>query len=97
MSEGRDEPPWNSWKMTLVGLAHHRGQHVQPAAVGHADDDVLHAERAAALDDLLQRRDQGLAAVEAEPLGAGEALGQEALEALALDQLLEDRDLALAA
>jgi hypothetical protein len=40
--------------------------------MGHADDDVLHAERAAALDDLLQRRDQRFAAVEAEALGAGE-------------------------
>jgi hypothetical protein len=79
-----------------IGLAHHRGQHVQAAAVRHADDDVAHAQRAAALDDLLQRRDHALAAVEAEALGAGEALVQEALEALGLDQLLQDRDLALA-
>ena len=57
-----------------VGLAHHRGQHVEPPAVGHADDDVLHAQGAAALDDLLQRRHRGLGAVEAEALGAGEAL-----------------------
>ncbi len=54
-----------------------------------------HAQRAAALDDLLQRRDHGLAAVQAEPLGAGEALVQEAFEALGLDQLLQDGDLAL--
>ena len=36
-----------------------------------------------------------LAAVQAEALGAGEALVQEALEALGLDQLLQDGDLAL--
>ncbi len=77
-----------------VGLAHHRRQHVQPASVRHADDDVAHAERAAALDDLLERRHAGLAAVEAEPLGAGEAPGEELLETLGLDQLLEDGDLA---
>ena len=61
----------------------------------HADDDVLHAQRAAALDDLLQRRDQRLAAVQAEALGAGEALVRGTLEALGLDQLLQDGDLAL--
>ncbi len=79
----------------MVGLAHHGGQHVQPAPVRHADDDFIDAQRAPALDDLLQRRDHGLAAVQAEALGAREALVQEALEALGLDQLLQDRDLAL--
>ena len=58
--------------------------------------DVLHAELAAALDDLLQRRDQRLAAVEAEALGAGDICVEELLEAFGLDQLLEDGDLALA-
>jgi hypothetical protein len=52
-------------------LAHHLGQHVEAAAMGHAEHDVLHAQIAAALDDLLERRDQRLAAVEAEALGAG--------------------------
>ena len=54
----------------------------------HADDDLLHAEVAAALDDLLERRDQRLAAVEAEALGAGVFDVEELLEALRLDQLL---------
>ena len=36
----------------------------------------------------------GLAAVEAEPLGAGEARVQEPLEGLGLDQLPEDAELA---
>ncbi len=74
-----------------VGLAHHVGQHRQPAAVGHADHDLLHAQRAAALDDLLHRRDQRLAAVEAEALGAHVLDVQELLEALGLDQLVQDR------
>ena len=79
-----------------VRLAHHLRQHVEPAAMRHADDDLFDAERAAALDDLLQRRDHRLAAVEAEALGAGELQVAELLEAFGLDQLVEDRALALA-
>ncbi len=79
-----------------VRLVHHLRQHVEPAAMRHADDDLFDAERAAALDDLLQRRDHRLAAVEAEALGAGELQIAELLEALGLDQLVEDRALALA-
>ena len=44
-----------------VRLGHDLGEHVEPAAMRHAEHDVLHAERAAALDDLLQRRDQRFA------------------------------------
>ena len=62
----------------------------------HAEHDLLHAEIAAALDDLLQRRDQRLRPVEPEALGAGELDVAEFLEALGLDQLVEDRALALA-
>ena len=76
-------------------LLHHLGEDVEPAAMGHAEDDVLHAERAAALDDLLERRDQRLRAIEAEALGAGVLDVEELLEALGLDQLVEDRLLAL--
>src|SRR5215472_17716909 len=62
----------------------------------HADDDLAHAERTAALDDLLHRRDHRFTAVEAEPLGAGEFQIAESLEALGLDQLVEDGALTLA-
>ena len=75
-------------------LGHHLGQHVEPAAMGHAEHDLLHAERAAALDDLLERRDQRFAAVEAEALGALVLDVDELLEAFGLDQLLQDRLLA---
>ena len=78
-------------------LAHHVGQHVEPAAMRHADHQLLHAELAAALDDLLQRRDQRFAAFEAEALGAGVALVEEALELLGRGQALEDGALALVA
>ena len=77
-------------------LGHDLRQHVEPAAVRHADDDLAHAERAAALDDLLQRRDHRFAAVEAEALGAGEFQVAEFLEAFGFDQLVEDGALAFA-
>ena len=57
----------------------------------------LHAQLAAALDDLFQRRDGGFAAVQPEALGADEAVGAEFLEAFRLDQLVEDGLLAFAA
>ena len=64
--------------------------------MGHAQHDLLHAQRAAALDDLLEGRDHGLAAVKAETLGAGEAQIAEPLEAFGLHELGEDGALALA-
>ncbi len=78
-----------------VRLVQHLGQDVQAAAVGHAENDVLDAEGTAALDDLLERRNGGFAAIEAEALGAGVLDVDELLEAFGLDQLVEDRLLAL--
>ena len=79
-----------------VRLGHDLSQDIEPAAVRHADRDVADAERAAALDDLLERRDHQLGAVEAEALGAGEFQVAEFLEAFGLDELVEDGALALA-
>src|SRR6478672_12618831 len=79
-----------------VRFAHHLREHVEPTAMRHAEHDLLHAEIAATLDDLLQRRDQRLSPVEAEALGAGELDVAEFLEAFRLHQLVEDRALALA-
>src|SRR6187399_4076 len=76
-------------------LAHHLGQHVEAAAMRHADDDLLHAEIAAALDDLLQRRDQRFTAVEPEAIGAGEFEVAEFLETFGFNQLAQDRAPAL--
>jgi hypothetical protein len=78
-----------------VGLGHDIGQHVQAPAMRHADDDLVEAELAATLDDLLERRHHRFAAVEPEALGAGIFHVEEALEALGLDELLQDRRLAL--
>src|SRR5579871_5063522 len=56
----------------------------------HADHDFLHAEIAAALDDLLQRRNQGFSAVKTKALGAGELDVAEFFETFGLDELVED-------
>jgi hypothetical protein len=76
-------------------LAHHLRQHVEPTAVGHADDDLFHPERAAAFDDLFERGDRRFGAIETEALGAGEFQIAEFLETFRFDQLVEDRALAL--
>src|ERR1700682_6090180 len=83
-------------KQRAMRLAHHLGQHVQASAMRHADDDFLDAEIAAALDDLLQRRNQRFRAVQTEALGAGEFEIAEFLETFGLDQLRQDRTPALA-
>ncbi len=80
-----------------VGLAHHVGEHVEAAAMGHADHDLVDAELDRFADDRLERRHGALAAVEAEALGARELDVQEALEALGQNQLLEDVALLLGA
>src|SRR5882724_7292880 len=83
-------------KQRAMRLAHHLRQHVEAAAMRHADHDFLHAEIAAALDDLFQRRDQRFSAVEAKALGAGELEIAELLKTFGFDQLVEDRAPALA-
>ena len=74
-------------EQSAVRFAHHLGQHVEPAAMGHAEHDLAHAEIAAALDDLLQRRDQRFAAIKAKALGAGEFQIAEFFKAFGFDQL----------
>src|ERR1700722_11139978 len=83
-------------KYGAMRLRQHVSQNVEAAAMGHAQRDVLDAQRAAALDDLLQRRNHRFAAVEPEPLGAGELDVAELLEPLRFDKFVEDRALAFA-
>ena len=58
--------------------------------MGHADHGLFQANLAAALDDLLQRRDQRLSAFEAEALGADIFAVQEMFEDLGLRQPFEN-------
>src|SRR6185437_12028889 len=82
-------------KDDAVRLPHHLGEHVEPASMGHAESDILQAELAAALDDLLERRNHRFRAVEAEALGARILDVEEILETLGLDQFTKDRALSL--
>ena len=63
-------------------LAQRVDEHVQAAAVRHADDDFLYALRAAALHQLVHRDDEALAAFEREALLADVLGVQVALEPL---------------
>ena len=80
-----------------VGLAGDVGEHVEAAAVGHADRDLVEAGLGGALQDLVEQRDERLAALEAEALLA-DVLGlQERLERLGLVELAEDAQLLVVA
>src|SRR5664280_1521720 len=91
---GRDRAALEFMEDGAVRLTHHLAEHVEPPAMGHTQGDLLEAELAAALDDLFERRDHRLRAVEAEALAAGVFDVEEILEALGLDQFAEDRALA---
>jgi hypothetical protein len=73
-----------------VRLAHHIGQHRQTPPVRHADNDVLHAQIAAALDDLFHRGDQAFTTIEAKAFGAHVFDMQEFFKPLRLHQLVQD-------
>src|SRR5437667_228384 len=76
----------------LVRLADHVGEDVQAAAVRHAEDHLLDAERPSLLDQRVEHRDQRLAAFEREALGGRVAHLQELLEHLGLEKVLEHAD-----
>src|SRR3546814_9475831 len=76
-------------------LLHDLREYVQAAAMRHAEHDFLKPFRTATLDDLLQRRDQGFAAIETEPLRPLVLDVDELLEAFRLDQLLQNGLLAV--
>ena len=75
----------------LVGAAEVVGQHVEPAAVGHADDDLARAVRGGQLDHLVDHRDRHVEALDRELLLAEVGLVHEALEGVDLDQALQQR------
>ena len=79
-----------------VLLADDVGQHVEAAAVGHAHRDLVELRLRRGLADLVDQRDRGLAALEAEPLLPDELGLQEGLEGLGLVELEQDPQLLLA-
>ena len=60
----------------------------------HPKADFLHPEISAALDDLLESRDQSFSTIEPEALRASVFNVEEFLEAFSFDKFVEDRALA---
>ncbi len=73
-----------------VRLADHVGEHVEPAAVGHAEHDVAHAGVGGEGAQRVEHRHERLGPLEAEPLLPEVLRVQEALERLGRVQPLED-------
>ena len=71
-------------------LAHEIGQHIEPAAMRHADDEFADAELGAATQDRFERRHQRFRALDAEAFGAGVASIEKALERLGRGQHPQD-------
>ena len=70
-------------------------EHVEAAAVSHADDDLAGRPRARPLDDLVEQRDEALAPLEREPLLPRVAGVQELLEPARRDDPPEELTLLL--
>ena len=77
----------------LVGPADGVREHVQAAAVGHAEHDLARALVGALLDQLVEHRHEHVEALDRELLLAQERLVQVALERLDLRQALQQRAL----
>ena len=79
----------------VVVLADDRGEHVEPAPVGHAHDRAVEALVGRGLEDGVEDRDQALAALDAEPLLADPLGAEELLERLGRVEAVEDVALVL--
>ena len=77
-------------------LAHDVGQHVEPAAMGHAQHDLVDALLAGLLDRQVQQRDQALGPFQRKALRADELLLDELLEDHGVGQPREDAQLLVA-
>jgi hypothetical protein len=76
-------------------LAQGIDQHVEAAAVGHADHHFLHADRAGGADQLVHGEDQGFATLEREALLANIFRVQVALQRFGMGQLHQEALLVL--
>ncbi len=78
-------------------LLHHVREHVEPAAVRHAEHRALGAEFGRAVEQRIEHRDQRVAAFEREAFVTDEPRVQELFERLGIDELVEDLQLRLVA
>src|SRR3546814_19667474 len=71
----------------LERLAHEVRKHVEPAAMGHAEADLAHAQLGRARHQRVHRRTERLGALQAQTPGAGVFQVPEAPEAFSLVEL----------
>src|SRR4029453_14867865 len=83
-------------KQRAVWLAHHLSKDIEPTAMRHADADLLHAEIAPTLYDLLEGGNQRLCAIQTEPLRACIFDVEKLLEAFRFHQFVQNRAFAFA-
>src|SRR4051812_30156044 len=76
-------------KDLLVRFAKNIGEHIEPAAMGHAEDDLLGAGGSGGIDDRVEQRDERLGPFQRKPLLAQETCMQEPLERFAMMQVGE--------
>ena len=74
-------------------LAENIGENIEPAAVGHPDDDLGDTMSRRPFDCLIHERDQRLGSLERESLGARELALQEGFEDLCIGEAFEDPQL----
>ncbi len=89
--------PSNSRRIDVVGPPDGVGEDVEPAAVGHADDDVARSVRRGELERLVQHRHHRVEPLDRELLLAEERAAQVALHPFDLRQPPEQRALLLVA
>ena len=73
-----------------VRLAHNAGQHIEAAAMGHANDNIAHAPGARAFDQGFERWHDALRAFQREALGARIFDVEKTLKAFRLVELAQD-------
>ena len=98
--------PWTELRVLLalelaedlpVGLAGDVREHVEPAAVGHADADLVHRRVGGPAEDPVEEGDDRLAPLEGEPLLPDELRLEEGLERLGGVEPAQDPQLLVAA
>ena len=88
--EVRMDRSFEACEDALAELADDVGDHVQPAAMRHADGYLVNAPRRGAFDQLVENGDDGLVSLDREPLLPEVLRAEELLEQLGRDELPEN-------
>lgn len=91
---GRTDPGRELRENVVKRLAHDVREHVEAAAVGHAEDDALDAGIRCAVDELLHARNERLRALQPEALRRTVFVGEEVLERVRPGEAVQNDELA---